>query len=69
MLPRTPALPEGERRLAFAGHSLRTGLATGAEVKQALVQRRLGHSSADTARVYKRRRERFKVNLTKASGP
>jgi integrase len=32
------------------------------------VQRQLGHSSADTTRGYKRRRERFRVNLTKASG-
>ena len=61
-------LPEGERRLAFAGHSLRAGLATGADVEEALVQRQLGHASAETTRSYKRRRERFKVNLTRASG-
>ncbi len=61
-------LPEGERRLAFGGHSLRAGLATAADVEEALVQRQLGHSSADTTRGYKRRRERFRVNLTKASG-
>ncbi|MBX9933506.1 MAG: tyrosine-type recombinase/integrase [Methylobacterium sp.] len=61
-------LAEGERRLAFAGHSLRAGLATAADVEEALVQRQLGHASADTTRGYKRRRERFRVNLTKASG-
>jgi integrase len=61
-------LSEGERRLAFGGHSLRAGLATAADVEEALVQRQLGHSSADTTRGYKRRRERFRVNLTKASG-
>ena len=61
-------LPEGERRLAFAGHSLRAGLATAAEVEEALVQRQLGHASAEMTRRYKRRRERFRVNLTKAAG-
>jgi integrase len=61
-------LSEGERRLAFAGHSLRAGLATGADVEEAHVQRQLGHTSADTTRGYKRRRDRFRVNLTKASG-
>ena len=61
-------LPEGERRLAFAGHSLRAGLATAADVEEALVQRQLGHASPEMTRGYKRRRERFRVNLTKASG-
>jgi len=61
-------LPEGERRLAFAGHSLRAGLATAADVEEALVQRQLGHASAEMTRRYKRRRERFRVNLTKAAG-
>lgn len=61
-------LPEGERRLAFAGHSLRAGLATSADVEEALVQRQLGHASPEMTRGYKRRRERFRVNLTKASG-
>ena len=61
-------LPEGERSLAFAGHSLRAGLATAADVEEALVQRQLGHATAEMTRRYKRRRERFRVNLTKASG-
>jgi integrase len=61
-------LPEGERRLAFGGHSLRAGLATAADVEEALVQRQLGHASVEMTRGYKRRRERFKVNLTRASG-
>lgn len=61
-------LPEGERALAFAGHSLRAGLASSAEVEEALVQRQLGHASAEMTRRYQRRRERFRVNLTKASG-
>ncbi|WP_082172114.1 tyrosine-type recombinase/integrase [Methylobacterium indicum] len=61
-------LPESERALAFAGHSLRAGLASSAEVEEALVQRQLGHASAEMTRRYQRRRERFRVNLTKASG-
>ena len=47
-------LPEGERRLAFAGHSLRAGLATAADVAEALVQRQLGHASPEMARRCKR---------------
>lgn len=61
-------LPEGVRRLAFGGHSLRAGLATAADVEEAVVQRQLGHASAEMTRGYKRRRERFRVNLTKAAG-
>ena len=61
-------LPEGQRRLAFAGHSLRAGLATAAEVEEVLVQRQLGHASPEMTRTYKRRRERFRVNLTRAAG-
>lgn len=61
-------LPESERALAFAGHSLRAGLASSAEVEEALVQRQLGHASAEMTRRYRRRRERFRVNLTRASG-
>lgn len=61
-------MPEGARRLAFAGHSLRAGLATAADVEEAHVQRQLGHASAEMTRGYKRRRERFRVNLTKAAG-
>jgi integrase len=45
-------LPEGERANKFAGHSLRAGLA----------------SSAEMTRRYQRRRDRFGVNLTKAAG-
>jgi hypothetical protein len=44
-------LPEGERRLKFAGPSLRAGLAT-----------------AEMTRRYQCRRDRFRVNLTKAAG-
>ena len=45
-------LPEGERANKFAGHSLRAGLA----------------SSAQMTPRYLRRRDRFRVNLTKAAG-
>ena len=64
--PRRPARRRAP--LAFAGHSLRAGLATAAEVEEALVQRQLGHASAEMTRRYKRRRERFRVNLTKPPG-
>jgi len=61
-------LPEGERRLRFAGHSLRAGLATAAEAEERVVQRHLGHASAEMTRRYQRRRDRFRINLTKAAG-
>ncbi|WP_295807605.1 site-specific integrase [uncultured Nitratireductor sp.] len=61
-------LPEGERGRLFAGHSLRSGLASSAEVDERYVQKQLGHTSAEMTRKYQRRRDRFRVNLTKASG-
>lgn len=61
-------LPEAHRKALFAGHSLRAGLASSAEVDEAHVQRQLGHASAEMTRRYQRRKERFRVNLTKAAG-
>ena len=61
-------LPEGERIQAYSGHSLRAGLASSAEVEEAIIQKQLGHASAEMTRRYQRRRERFRFNLTKASG-
>lgn len=61
-------LTEGEREMKFSGHSLRAGLASSAEVDEGYVQRQLGHASAEMTRRYQRRRDRFRVNLTKAAG-
>ena len=61
-------LSEAERRGKFSGHSLRAGLATAAEVDERYVQKQLGHASAEMTRRYQRRRDRFRVNLTKAAG-
>lgn len=61
-------LSERERERLFAGHSLRAGLASSAEVDERYVQKQLGHASAEMTRKYQRRRDRFRVNLTKASG-
>ncbi len=61
-------LSETERALKFAGHSLRAGLASSAEVDERHVQKQLGHASAEMTRKYQRRRDRFRVNLTKAAG-
>lgn len=60
-------LPEGERKMKFSAHSLRAGLASSAEVDERYVQKQLGHASAEMTRKYQRRRDRFRVNLTKAS--
>jgi integrase len=61
-------LSESERGEKFSGHSLRAGLASSAEVDERFVQKQLGHASAEMTRKYQRRRDRFRVNLTKASG-
>lgn len=61
-------LSEGERAAKFSSHSLRAGLASSAEVDERYVQKQLGHASAEMTRKYQRRRDRFRVNLTKASG-
>jgi integrase len=61
-------LPERERLALFSGHSLRAGLASSAEVDERYVQKHLGHASAEMTRRYQRRRDRFRVNLTKAAG-
>lgn len=61
-------LSEIERAFKFSGHSLRAGLASSAEVDERYVQKQLGHTSAEMTRRYQRRRDRFRVNLTKASG-
>ncbi len=61
-------LSEKERLALFSGHSLRAGLASSAEVDERYVQKHLGHASAEMTRRYQRRRDRFRVNLTKAAG-
>ena len=61
-------LSESEREEKFAGHSLRAGLASSAEVDERYVQKQLGHASAEMTRRYQRRRDRFRINLTKAAG-
>jgi len=63
-----PDLPEAERIKLYSGHSLRAGLASSAEVDERYVQKQLGHVSAEMTRRYQRRRDRFRVNLTKAAG-
>lgn len=63
-----PELPDAERLKLFSGHSLRSGLASYAEVDERHVQKQLGHASPQMTRRYQRRRDRFRVNLTKAAG-
>ena len=57
-----------EREARFSGHSLRAGLASSAEIDERYVQKQFGHASAEMTRRYQRRRDRFRVNLTKAAG-
>jgi integrase len=61
-------LPEKDRLALFSGHSLRAGLASSAEVDERHVQKQLGHASAEMTCRYQRRRDRFRVNLTRAAG-
>ena len=63
-----PELTKAERLALYSGHSLRAGLASSAEVDERYVQKQLGHASAEMTRRYQRRRDRFRVNLTKAAG-
>ena len=63
-----PDLPKADRLRLYSGHSLRAGLASSAEVDERHVQKQLGHASAEMTRRYQRRRDRFRVNLTKAAG-
>ena len=63
-----PDLPEKERISLYSGHSLRAGLASSAEVDERYIQKQLGHASAEMTRRYQRRRDRFRVNLTRAAG-
>ena len=61
-------LSEKDRLALFSGHSLRAGLASSAEVDERYVQKQLGDASAEMTRRYQRRRDRFRVNLTRAAG-
>ena len=63
-----PELSKAERLALYSGHSLRAGLASSAEVDERYVQKQLGHASAEMTRRYQRRRDRFRINLTKAAG-
>ncbi|MFN3937040.1 MAG: tyrosine-type recombinase/integrase [Gemmobacter sp.] len=63
-----PDLTSAERGRLYSGHSLRAGLASSAEVDERHVQKQLGHASAEMTRRYQRRRDRFRINLTKAAG-
>ena len=63
-----PELSEAARAALYSGHSLRAGLASSAEIDERYVQKHLGHASAEMTRRYQRRRDRFRVNLTKAAG-
>ncbi|WP_350334274.1 tyrosine-type recombinase/integrase [Coralliovum pocilloporae] len=61
-------LPETERLRLFSGHSLRSGLASSAEIDERHIQKQLGHASPQMTRRYQQIRDRFKINLTKAAG-
>lgn len=61
-------LLEKERLALFSGHSLRAGLASSAEIYERYVRKHLGHASAEMTRRYRRRRDRFRVNLRRAAG-
>lgn len=61
-------LPEKELLTLFSGHSLRAGLATSATADERHIQKHLGHASAEMTRRYQRKRDRFRINLSKAAG-
>ena len=61
-------LLEKARLALFFGLSWRSGLTSSGAVEGRFVQVQLGHASAEMTRRYQRRRDRFRVNLTKAAG-
>jgi integrase len=59
------------RRVTGQGKKVGNGRLNDQEVARLVkryVQKQLGHASAEMTRKYRRRRDRFRVNLTKASG-
>ena len=60
--------PKPTARENSRADSLRAGLASSAEVDERYVQKQLGHASAEMTRRYQRRRDRFRIDLTKAAG-
>lgn len=63
-----PDLPEAERLLLYAGHSLRTGLASHAGIGEDRTRGRAIPASAGMASGHRRREDRFRVNITRAAG-
>ena len=63
-----PELTPEESANLFSGHSLRSSLASYADVDERYVQKQLGHASVEMTRRYQRRKDRFRVNLTRAAG-
>jgi integrase len=61
-------MTEAQRREKYSGHSLRAGLASSADIDERHAQKQLGHASLAMTRRYQRRRDRFRLNLTKAVG-
>jgi integrase len=62
-----PDLAEGKRALALAGHSLRAGLSSSAEIEERYVQKQLSQASAEMTHEYPRRRDRFRLDLKEAA--
>jgi integrase len=59
---------EEARKCAYAGHSLRKGLASSADASEFEVQGHLRHASPEMLRRYRKRRTRFSRNMTRAAG-
>lgn len=62
-------LSEIERAFKVSRHSLRAGLGSSGEVDERYAEAQLGQASAEMARKYQRRRNRFRVSQTKTAGP
>jgi hypothetical protein len=60
--PQRPPLPSRERKWQGIASSVEV------EVDEQYMQKHLGHASAEMTRRYQRRRDRFRINLTKAAG-
>ena len=59
---------EGKRLALFLDLSLGASVASYVEVDKRYTQKQLGHALAELTRRYQHRRDRFRVNLTRAAG-
>lgn len=59
---------DAERKVGVSGHSLRAGLASSADAREAHVRKQLGHKQVQSTRIYRRRKRTQAPNFSKLLG-